>query len=99
MSGIKLILKEREEQLTKHGRTVESDKQHNTEYQLVDAATALMESFDTENPDHEIWVKGVADNPPIGWGGEAWVKLVKKPYKERLVYAGALIAAEIDRVS
>lgn len=96
MTGIELIAKEREEQLTKHGRTVEDDKKHNSEYQLMDAATTLAEYPDENAADY---IKFVKDLPPGGWETETWNKMAEKSYKERLIIAGALLAAEIDRIS
>ena len=34
---------------------------------------------------------------PSNWEYERWMAMFQKPYHERLVIAGALIAAEIDR--
>lgn len=96
MNGIQLISQEREEQLTKHGRTIEKDVETNNEFQLTDAASAL-----TMNPPPGLegaYIQSQGDNPPIGWDGEIWKKMVEKPYRERLIIAGALIAAEIDRI-
>ena len=36
------------------------------------------------------------DEPPHGWNPVFWKKMIDKDYKDRLVIAGALIAAEID---
>ena len=35
---------------------------------------------------------------PEGWDKYRWRYMIQKPYKERLIIAGALIAAEIDRI-
>ncbi len=37
--------------------------------------------------------------PPEGWNKELHNKMMNKPYKDRLIIAGALIAAEIDRIN
>ena len=97
IKGIDLISQEREEQLTKHGITVESDVENNNEYQLVDAASALVSPH--EESFEEMYVQTQSDYPPVGWDKEIWGKLIRKPYKDRLVIAGALIAAEIDRIN
>lgn len=94
--GSSLITKERDEQLNKHNRTVESDIENNSEFQLIDAASALI-SPHVEGLE-EMYVQTQSDYPPVGWSSEDWIYLLKKPYKERLVIAGALIAAEIDRI-
>lgn len=97
MTGIELITLERVEQLEKHGRTVEQDKKLNNEYQLTDAASVL--TLNVPEGIQGAYEQSQGDNPPIGWDSEPWIKLIKKPYKERLIIAGALIAAEIDRIS
>ena len=91
MTGIELIAKERQEQIDKHGRTIEIDVLENWDFQLSTAACALcyeaIEEIDMRN------------DPPTNWDLELWQAMHDKPYNERLVIAGALIAAEIDRVN
>lgn len=94
-TGIELIAAERGEQIMKHGRNIQSDVSNNSEYQLATAAARLLmtprdEGFDLMAED--IFV-------PIGWNKEIWLKMHGKPYKDRLIIAGALIAAEIDRLT
>lgn len=84
-TGIELIAQERKEQIEKHGRTVESDLTENNDNQLRVAAMRLIGD---RNDYH----------PPFGWSYEIWNKMLSKPVKERLIIAGALIAAEIDRI-
>jgi hypothetical protein len=86
-TGIELINDERNEQLDKHNRSVQSDVDNNKNQQLTEAAITLLD----EEP-HELTA------PPHNWGGEIWYKMLGKSYKERLIIAGALIAAEIDRL-
>lgn len=85
MTGIELIAQERAEQIGKHGFTIEDDIVNNRFNQLIEGATILMRS----NPK----IKDL----PFRWDKERWRKMIVKPYKERLVIAAALIAAEIDR--
>lgn len=85
-TGIELIKKEREEQILKHGRTTEKDMVENTEGQLRVAAMFLLDEINL-------------CQQPKNWDGQIWVKMQRKPLKERLVIAGALIAAEIDRLT
>jgi hypothetical protein len=85
-TGIELIAKERHEQLNKHGRSVELDVELNNGGQLRHATRRLLEA----HPDNS--------NPPVKWDYQLWEQMCKKPYKERLIIAGALIAAEIDRI-
>lgn len=90
MTGIELIAKERQEQIEKHGRTVELDRKQNGLNQLLKAARVLT----NENVSSLL-----ADvTKPVGWDMAIWQKMMDKPYRERLVIAGALIAAEIDRM-
>ena len=87
-TGIELIAQERQEQIEKHGFTVGLDLLHNKYNQLSEGASRLCEPDENK---HEFY-------PPHEWDEELWFKMIKKPYKERLIIAGALIAAEIDRV-
>jgi len=91
--GIELIAKERREQIEKHNRTVEHDVEINCYHELVMAAGIL-----TAAPDVIKHLKPEEVCPP-GWNIEIFTKMFMKPYKERLVIAGALIAAEIDRIN
>ncbi len=72
MTGIELITKEREEQITKHNYSVESDKNNNTEYQLVDAVNILI--IPEENM--EVFRANSSLYCPIGWSiekrGDDW---------------------------
>lgn len=92
ITGVGLIADERAEQITKHGRTVELDKQNNIEFQLIDAVNVLI----TPEENREYLE---SSDPPVGWDTKVWKHILSKPYKERLVIAGAFIAAEIDRIS
>ena len=89
-TGIELIAQERQEQIEKHGRTVKRDVDENSHLQLVDAATKLC-----ADDMGGFWA---TDLCPLGWSQTIWDKMTNKPYKERLIIAGALIAAEIDRL-
>jgi hypothetical protein len=97
MTGIELIAKEREEQLIKHGRTVESDRRENGNCQLSAAASTLCWWVSSEFVEMQDILE--EEMCPSGWDKEIWKKMLDKPYKERLIIAGALIAAEIDRIS
>lgn len=87
-TGIELIAEERKEQIEKHGRTIENDIDINVHYQLNEGAIGLLWVDEEE--------RSVA--PPVGWDERIWNKMEGKPYEERLIIAGALIAAEIDRI-
>lgn len=86
-TGIELIAQERKEQIEKHGRTLKGDVEFNTQEQLTDAAVRIL------GQEHLV-----SQRPPFGWDMSIWQRMRAKPYKERLIIAGALIAAEIDRL-
>jgi hypothetical protein len=92
-TGIELIEIERTEQIEKHGRTVEKDVKTNYLCQLSFAAAILS----CPNP-IQYMSKENNYSCPDGWSQKIWDKIRVKPYKERLIIAGALIAAEIDRL-
>ncbi|SFO05049.1 hypothetical protein SAMN05421741_11834 [Paenimyroides ummariense] len=85
-SGIELIADERRQQIEVHARTIELDLKYNSEKQLSVAAKRLLE-FDPRETGR-----------PLYWDRDIWNKLTGKDYKKRLIIAGALIAAEIDRL-
>ena len=92
------ICNERAEQIVKHGWTVGRDDEYTTE-QLAAAATAYLVPFGTGGHTSgsiidELW--------PADWDLK-WLKRVEDPTREErieeLAIAGALIAAEIDRLN
>ena len=90
-TGIELITEERREQIEKHGRTTETDYNENYEGQLPFAASCLaFEEIEDWDARHE---------GPINWELKSWQKLHDKSHKKRLIIAGALIAAELDRLA
>ena len=89
-TGIKLIAQERREQIEKHGRTLEKDKKFNCAGELALAAEMLLASVHEGGIDPEDY--------PYGWDKEICDNMLRKDYKDRLIIAGALIAAEIDRL-
>ncbi len=90
-TGIELIAEERQEQIEKHGRTIASDVENNPKCELARVAGTLAW------PEIED-IHGVEESCPENWIGPLWDKMIEKPYKARLIIAGALIAAEIDRL-
>jgi len=92
MTGVELIAQEREEQIEKHGYDVQKDIKYYSDRQLVKAALFVL----TEKT--EIY--------PSNW--DTWFlenmskkrsSMTAREYElERLKIAGALIAAEIDRL-
>lgn len=104
-TGIELIAEERQEQIEKHGRSIEQDVKLNHGHyeengevfnnpQLTHAAGQLIHPDDSVF--RQLFEAGIF--MPHRWDKNIWVKMMKKPYKERLIIAGALIAAEIDRI-
>jgi hypothetical protein len=91
-TGIELIAEERREQVEKHNRSIENDVFLNSGFEkpLTKAASMLSVEHLTSN----IIYFGCPEN----WSPSIWEKMCKKPYKERLVISGALLAAEIDRI-
>lgn len=83
-TGIELIAQERQEQLEKHGFAIESDKQYENGELLCAAFYAV-----TCDPQYS----------QVGW--ELFEEKIEEKYHEidRLSIAGALIAAEIDRLN
>lgn len=84
MTGIELIAKERQEQIEKHGYDEKHDFQNRNE-ELRNTAICLLAHDANKFPFHS-------------WDIKYFVKLFKKDRKEKLIIAGALIAAEIDRL-
>ena len=82
-TGIELITEEREEQILKHGFKVENDADYSNN-ELVKA------SFFAINPEQFEW--------PFYWREDYRSKILRKTRIQRLTVAGALIAAEIDRL-
>ncbi len=91
-TGIELIAQERKEQIEKHGFDIEKDAEFYQKNELVDAALYAM-TFDRERY-------------PESWSFWFHDKMRSKEERmsehdfhiERLKIAGALIAAEIDRI-
>jgi hypothetical protein len=83
-TGLELIAIERQEQLEKHKHTIESDKNFYNDGQLLEVAGALISTD----------MVGVPDN----WNVKQFNYMMSKKHKEKLIIAGALICAEIDRL-
>jgi len=94
-TGIELIAQERQKQIDKHGFTGKHHADHPEWYEVLQlqyAATTLLM--------HELEeVIDVHDNLPNGWDLDWFIKLNAKDRKQRLIIAGALIAAELDRLN
>lgn len=82
-TGVELIAEERQEQIVKHNRTIAHDRENNPNYELMQGAKFCL----------------TGTGYPEKWNPGYETKILMKPLKERLVCAGALIAAEIDRLN
>ena len=82
-SGVELIAKERIEQIVKHGWSLYDDTSYSDE-QLLKAALFCIDQKRFE------W--------PFGWISKFRDKIIWKNRIQQLTVAGALIAAEIDRL-
>jgi hypothetical protein len=92
-TGVELIAIERQEQIEKHGYDRQFVEDHPEYYQggeLAFVAEMLLASEHEEGIDPNIY--------PEGWE-EDCDRMLAKSYIDRLIIAGALIAAEIDRVN
>ncbi len=98
-TGLQLIAIERQEQITKHKRTIASDVHQNRDRQLAQAAATLASVPNDPFYDNAVRAKAIHEACPLGWDKKVWEKLNRKDYKQRLIIAGALIAAEIDRLN
>ncbi len=92
-TGIELIREEREEQINKHNRTVAWDIATNRQHQLSYVASFLcLPDTGCELPE------GFCETYAHDWDQAIFEKMANKEYEERLIIAGALIAAELDRI-
>jgi len=92
MNGSELIAQERERQIEAEGWTQDHDDEHSSG-QMVGGARAYAKTA-------QMQVCGLVSscNPPLSWEwDEEWWKPSPDPIRN-LVKAGALIAAEIDRL-
>jgi hypothetical protein len=88
--GIELIAEERERQIAKEGWTAEHDDDHDNN-ELAAAACCYASAYYGQSGSPN-------GHPPNGWPWAAkWWK-PSRSYRRNLVKAGALIAAEIDRI-
>ena len=83
-TGIELIAQERQEQIEKHGRTVERDYAENPELQLLQGAHELLHIYPSELRFPKNWDKAIVH------------RMISKSIRDRLIIAGALIAAQLD---
>lgn len=97
MIGLKLITNERYEQIGKHGYDesfIKANPKYYDDCEMAQVASLLI-SIQGDMAFHESDLEMI----PESWDDdEENRKMLLKPYRERLIIAGALIAAELDRL-
>lgn len=88
LNGLHYICLERHEQMEKHLYSIAHDVIVNNHGQLVQVAKYLLET--DEEYKNLLW--------PRNWKNEWRKKFDNKTYQERVIIAGALMAAEYDRL-
>lgn len=97
MTGAELIAQERQRQIEEEGWTIEGDVQKHSEYDLAFAAMCYACPYPKDKSGPVVFFK--SKTCPIMWPWDAkWWKPTPNDRKRELVKAGALIAAEIDRL-
>ena len=94
-TGVELITEERQKQIDKHGFTAEhhalnSEKLYNNN-QMQQASIYLL--------DEDVSEDEMQSRIPVNWDKQWFLRLNSRDKKERLIIAGALIAAELDRLN
>jgi len=93
-SGIELINQERQEQIEKHGWSLEHD-QYYRDHQLIEAAHFCIEQAQIK----EGLKKTEQHEWPSGWDQFFEDKIREKSIVDQYVVAGAFYMAEIDRTN
>ena len=91
MNGIELIADERDRQISEEGWTAEHDSGHTSGELSLLAACYILKNYT-----FAVFEKRIESELFAYWGSDEWIKY-KNPIKD-LIRAGALIAAEIDRI-
>lgn len=95
-TGIELIQQERQKQIDKYDFTGEHHAAHPEWYedgQLISAA-GMLSQYDPDKQPEDLYRRIV----PLNWDKEWWQRMCDKPLTNRIIIAGALLAAEIDRL-
>lgn len=92
-SGIELIAEERQEQITKHGFSIDSDKYY-ANHELVLAARYCLMLAESSI---KLYAKYSAIFWPEGWDSHFEHKILNKNKVGKLIVAGAFLKAENDR--
>lgn len=96
-TGIELIAEERKRQIEMEGWTKEHDAEH-TYGELADAAASYAMTPDMRANITAVCMEMAGLPPTWPWDSQYWKPSPENRVKE-LVKAGALIAAEIDRLN
>lgn len=97
-TGVELIAKERQRQIKQEGHTLKSDQDTNRSQELA-AAAACYAMPPKDRKDACLFPADHNGMPKLWpWGSKWWKPTSENRIKE-LVKAGALIAAEIDRLN
>lgn len=86
ISGAELIARERNEHVTKHGRTPEYDFLENKNGELLAAAHELLHDAPR------------IERLPRNWDRKICMRMIGKTHIDRLVVSGSFLAAEVDRL-
>lgn len=92
-----MIAAERQKQIMKHGYTPKSDQFYDAGDLLLFAEYMMKRDDDAEADNIHEYLSASKEDLGAGINGRYLYNLREKPILERLVIAGALIAAEIDR--
>jgi hypothetical protein len=100
VNGSQLIAAKRARQVGEEGWTAEHDAEHNQGEMVMAAMAYISDLWDQAgrwaSPDPVVW-DGPPDQWPRAWHESWWKPTPGDPIRQ-LVKAGALIAAEIDRL-
>lgn len=97
MSGAELIAAERQRQVEEEGRTAEHDQQHDRDELPGAAQTYLGAVALRRQGETNAYIRAILTELPQGWPW-SWETFKPRDDVRDLVRAGALIAAELDRI-
>lgn len=101
-TALELIANERQRQITQEEYTLEHDDAVNNHYQLSQAASLLCyidpEELSADIEDHDLEIYDFRHTCPVQWDGNNFNSMMNQSYEDRLIKAGALILAEIERL-
>lgn len=97
-TGIELIAEERQRQIDVEGWTIGHDVQEHPNNELANAAATYAMDSDCREALMDIYDCRLVGVPATWPWDEEWYKLTPDNRIKELIKAGALIAAEIDRL-